>query len=249
MRVEGKVAVVTGGARGLGASHARLLAEEGAAVVVTDVLDELGEQTVEQLVADGYRARYVSLDVVDEAAWAHAIAAVEETFGDPTILVNNAGVPGGDGGVGAEDLSTWNGIGAINQTGTFLGMRAVVPAMRRAGGGSIVNIASILGIVGDSDGFGYCASKGAVRAMTRSAALKLAGDGIRVNSICPGWIRTPMLEVDPEWEGLDDCIDATPLKRLGEPREVSYAVLFLASDEASFVTGTDLVVDGGFVAR
>ncbi|MBS1843229.1 MAG: glucose 1-dehydrogenase [Actinobacteria bacterium] len=246
MRVENKVALITGGARGMGASHARLLAEEGAAVAVADILDELGRETVDELLADGHRAHYVSLDVTDEAAWGRAIAEVEEALGAPTILVNNAGVGGTVGGVEVEDASTWNATVAINQTGTFLGMHTVAPVMRRAGGGSIINISSILGFVADGDGFAYCATKGAIRMMTRSAALKLAGDGIRVNAICPGIIRTPMNEMEPE---LDVYIDATPLKRLGEPKEVSYAVLFLASDEASFVTGADLLVDGGYVAQ
>lgn len=246
MRVKGKVALITGAARGMGASHARLLAENGASVVLADVLDEEGRATAEQLVADGLDARYLPLDVRSEESWAAAVDAVEDELGAITVLVNNAGIAGHVGGLEAEDASTWNHTLSINQTGTFLGMRAVAPGMRRAGGGSIINVSSILGFTADGDGFGYCATKGAIRTMTRSAALKLAGDGIRVNAVCPGIIRTPMNEDEPE---IDVYIDATPLKRLGESVEVSHAVLFLASDESSFVTGSDLVVDGGYLAQ
>jgi NAD(P)-dependent dehydrogenase (short-subunit alcohol dehydrogenase family) len=245
LRVADKIALVTGGSRGMGASHARLLSEHGAAVIVGDVLDEEGEATVRDL-GGGSNAQYVSLDVTDEGSWARAVAEVEQSLGPINILVNNAGVAGTPGGLEIETPAEWTRTLAVNQTGAYLGMRAVVPSMKRAGGGSIVNISSVLGFVGDADYFAYNATKGALRTMTRSAALKFAADGIRVNTICPGLIRTPMNDAE---EDPDAYVDSTPLGRIGEPIEVSYAVLFLASDEASYITGSDVVVDGGYLAK
>jgi NAD(P)-dependent dehydrogenase (short-subunit alcohol dehydrogenase family) len=255
-RLKDKVAVVTGGARGMGLSHARLLAMHGAAVAMCDVRVDEGEAAARDLVAKGCQVRFWPLDVSDEGAWEHALTEIEVAFGAISILVNNAGILGAVGGIETEEPALWERTLAVLQTGPYLGMRAVAPRMRRAGGGSIVNVSSILGFTGDAELFGYNAAKGALRTMTRSAALKLAADRIRVNTVCPGLIRTPMnddaggrTERNDEGGSGSSYLDRTPLKRMGEPVEVSHAVLFLASDESSFVTGTDLVVDGGYLAQ
>jgi len=230
----------------MGASHAQLLAEHGATVAIGDVLHEAARDTAATLAERGLRVGYVPLDVTDEGSWERAIAEIDALYGPPSVLVNNAGVTGTPGGFEVEDAEAWNATVAVNQTGAYLGMRAVVPGMKRSGGGSIINVSSILGFVGDADYFAYNATKGALRTMSRSAALNLAGDRIRVNTVCPGMVRTPMNEQEV---AADAYVEATPLKRMAEPVEVSYAVLFLASDESSYITGADLVVDGGYLAR
>lgn len=245
-RVRGKRFIVTGGARGMGACHARHLAEEGAAVVIGDVLDEEGIDLVDELQADGLEVRYTHLDVTDEASWKAAVDGAVARLGAIDGLVNNAGVTGTPGGPEVEDLDAWNTTVAVNQTGAYLGLRAVVPHLRAAGGGSVVNVSSILGFIGDGDYFAYSATKGALRLMTRSAALKYAPDGIRVNSVCPGMVRTPMNEAEVDADGY---VANTPMRRMAEPVEVSKAVLFLLSDDAGFITGSDLVIDGGYLAR
>src|SRR5579875_3158731 len=233
MRVKGKVAIITGGARGMGESHARLLAAQGAAVGICDIREELGRRVAEEVVAAGGQAQYVGLDVTDEANWADAVQRVEGAFGPVSVLVNNAGIGEVGGGFEREDPAGWDRTVSVNQTGAYLGMRATLPSMRRAGGGSIINVSSVLGFTGDGDAFSYGATKGALRTMSRSAALKLAADGIRVNAVCPGLIRTPMNEIELDAGGY---VERTPLGRIGEPVEVSYCVLFLASDESSYVT-------------
>jgi NAD(P)-dependent dehydrogenase (short-subunit alcohol dehydrogenase family) len=245
-RVRGKRFIVTGGARGMGASHARHLAEEGAAVVIGDILDKEGMDLVDELQADGLEVRYTRLDVTDEASWKAAVDGTVARLGAIDGLVNNAGVTGTPGGPEAEDLDAWNTTVAVNQTGAYLGLRAVVPHLRAAGGGSVVNVSSILGFVGDGDYFAYSATKGALRLMARSAALKYASDGIRVNSVCPGMVRTPMNDAEVDADGY---VTDTPMRRMAEPVEVSKAVLFLLSDDAGFITGSDLVIDGGYLAR
>ena len=246
-RLEGKVALISGAARGQGASHARLFATEGAAVVLGDVLAEDADAIASELRSSGSSAEAIRLDVSRADDWAAAVALAVERFGGLHVLVNNAGVIS-DGGAVDEPEDVWNRVIAINQTGVFLGMKYAVPAMRRAGGGSIINIASTLGVVGAEDYIAYQASKGAIRQMTRSAALSYAKDGIRANTICPGWIETPMTDaLDAQVREHD--IAMTPLGRAGQPIEVSHAAVFLASDESSFVTGTDLVVDGGYLAQ
>src|SRR4249920_1017004 len=235
-RLDGKVALISGAARGQGAVHAELFANEGASVVVAD-----------EIRAAGGAAEAILLDVTRPEDWVAAVELTEETFGRLDVLVNNAGVID-EGGAVDEDLEAWHRVIAVNQTGMFLGMKHAVPAMRRAGGGSIINVSSTLGVVGADDYIAYQASKGAVRQMTRSAALSYVKDGIRVNTICPGFIETPMTD-DLEDEIRDHDIGMTPMARAGKPIEVSYAVLFLASDESSFVTGSDLVVDGGYLAQ
>jgi NAD(P)-dependent dehydrogenase (short-subunit alcohol dehydrogenase family) len=245
-RVQGKRFLVTGGARGMGACHARHLAGEGAAVVIGDILDQEGADLAGKLQADGLTVGYSHLDVTDEASWQAAIDKVLDWLGGIDGLVNNAGVTGTPGGPEAEGPDAWSATVAVNQTGAYLGIRAVVPHLKAAGGGSVVNVSSILGFIGDGDYFAYSATKGALRLMARSAALKYAPDGIRVNSICPGMVRTPMNDAEVD---ADSYVINTPMRRMAEPIEVSKAVLFLLSDDASFITGSDLVVDGGYLAR
>jgi NAD(P)-dependent dehydrogenase (short-subunit alcohol dehydrogenase family) len=239
MRLAGKAALITGGARGQGAAHGRRLAEEGARVLLADILDDLGEQHASDLRAAGHDVAYRHLDVTNPQQWSAAVTSA----GRLDILVNNAGVvrvaP-----VVEESDGGWQTTLAVNATGVFYGMRAAIPALRRAGGGAIVNIASIYGPVGAPGYVAYCASKGAVIAMTKVAALEHAQDGIRVNAICPGPVRTPMSE-----EEGDASVDVTPLGRRAEPSEISAAVAFLASDDAAYITGAELAVDGGYLAR
>ena len=246
-RLEGKVALITGAARGQGAQHARVLAQEGASVVLGDLLDAEVASVAEDVRAEGGAAEHLHLDVSEGDQWAEAVERSERRFGKLDVLVNNAGIIS-EGGAVDEPEDVWNRVIAVNQTGVFLGMKHAVPAMRRAGGGSIVNIASTLGIVGTEDYIAYQASKGAVRQMTKSGALSYVGDGIRVNTICPGFVSSPMTEaLGPEIHEHD--VGMTPMGRPGQPIEVSYAVVYLASDEASFVTGTELCVDGGYLAQ
>ncbi len=243
MRLTGKTALVTGGARGQGAAHARRVSEEGASVVLADVLDDLGEQHARDLRDAGHDALYRHLDVTSPGDWNAAVGAAESRHGRLDILVNNAGVVRVAPIVDETD-DGWLSTLAVNATGVFYGMRAALPALRRAGGGSIINIASIYGPVGAPGYVAYTASKGAVIAMTKVAALEHAQEGIRVNAICPGPVRTPM----SEQEG-DASVDITPLRRRAEPEEISAAVAFLASDDAVFITGAELAVDGGYLAR
>lgn len=248
-RVTGKVAIVTGAARGMGAMHARRLVEEGAKVVLTDVLDEDGAAAAEAL---GANARFRRLDVTKEAEWKDVVAQAESTFGPVSVLVNNAGV------VWRQSIETleeadYRRVIDVNQISVFLGMKSVLPSMKRAGGGSIINISSTAGLVGVPTVMAYAASKFAVRGMTKVAALEFAPYQIRVNSVHPGMIRTPMILPD-ETEGQSGEYDrimeivrkTTPLGRVGEPEEVSNVVLMLASDECRFATGSEFVVDGGW---
>ena len=245
-RVAGKRYIVSGGARGMGASHARHLAENGAAVVIGDLLDEDAKALAADLQGEGLRVHSTHLDVTDESSWNEACSFAVETLGGLDGLVNNAGITGTPGGPEVEDLSAWDATVAVNQTGAYLGIRVAAPILRSNGGGAIVNVSSILGFIGDGDYFAYTATKGALRLMSRSAALKYAPDGIRVNSICPGMVRTPMNEAEVD---ADAYVLNTPMKRMAEPIEVSKAVLFLLSDDAAFITGSDLIVDGGYLAR
>jgi NAD(P)-dependent dehydrogenase (short-subunit alcohol dehydrogenase family) len=250
MRLAGKVALISGGARGMGAVEARLFAKEGASVVIGDILDADGQQTEKDIREAGGEAVFVHLDVTREADWATAVAIALDRFGKLDILVNNAGV-GGGGRIEDTTLETWNRVMDVNATGVFLGTRAVIPAMRAAGGGSIVNISSQLGLVGvDNSSPQYQASKGAVRLLTKATAIQHARDRIRANSVHPGPIVTPMTEArraDPEQYRL--TLSRIPLGRYGDPEEVAHGVLYLASDESSFVTGSELVIDGGWTAQ
>lgn len=251
-RLAGKVALISGGARGMGAAEARLFALHGARVVLGDVLEEPLRKLADELVAAGHEAVAQPLDVTDEIAWHAIVAATEQEFGRLDVLVNNAGIADP---AGLEDTSRelWDRMIAVNQTGTWLGMKAAIPAMRRAGGGSIINISSIYGIVGSATSAAYHATKGAVKILTKQAAIQYAAEGIRANSIHPGFIDTPMLRapfVDRPEGDLDEIMrEWTPMGRAGTAEEIANAALFLASDEASYVTGAEMVVDGGFTAR
>ena len=249
MRLEGKVALISGGARGIGAAEARLLAREGAVVVIGDVLEKEGRQLAEEINESGGRTLFTRLDVTSEEDWQRAVQLTVERFGKLDILVNNAGiiirVP-----IEKTTVENWDLTMAVNAKGVFLGTRAVLPVMRKAGGGSIINLSSNAGIVGSLAAAAYSASKGAVRLFTKSTAIQHAKDGIRVNSVHPGPINAPMLdEIMADPKKFQEIVKTIPLDRLGEPEEVAYAVLFLASDESSYVTGSELVVDGGATAH
>ena len=249
MRLAGKVALVSGAASGMGQSEATIFAREGAKVVVADILEAEGKQVADKIAAGGGQARFVRLDVTSEAEWDAAVKAAVDAFGKLDVLVNNAGI---SGTYDTDMLSSaaWDKVMAVNAKGVFLGMKAAIPLMKKAGGGAIVNISSISGFVGqDGVHMAYNASKGAVRIMTKTAAVQLAGDGIRVNSVHPGFMppmRTSKTSADPTWRA--KMLGAVPMKREGRVEEVAHAVLFLASDEASYITGTELVVDGGYLA-
>ena len=236
-RVDDKVAIITGGAQGMGAADARMLVAEGAKVVIADILDEPGQALADEL---GDAARYVHLDVSDEEQWQAAVDATLTAFGKVNVLVNNAGIvqvaP-----LKSLDVDKWNRVLAVNLTGAMLGIKAVLGPMTEAGGGSIINVSSIEGMRGASWVHSYVASKWGLRGLTKSAALELASDNIRVNSLHPGFIRTPMTKHFP-----DDMV-GTPLGRPGKPEEVATFVVFLASDESSFSTGSEFVVDGGLI--
>ncbi|WP_343599227.1 glucose 1-dehydrogenase [Mycobacterium sp.] len=236
-RVDGKVALISGGARGMGAAHARLLVDEGAKVVIGDLLDDEGKALADDL---GPAARYVHLDVTELEQWEAAAATTVEEFGTLNVLVNNAGIVA-LGQLHTFDMAKWHKVIDVNLTGTFLGMRVAVEPMIAAGGGSIINVSSIEGLRGAPMVHPYVASKWAVRGLSKSAALELAPHNIRVNSIHPGFIRTPMTKHFP-----DDLV-TVPLGRPGQSGEVSTFVLFLASDESSYATGSEFVMDGGLV--
>jgi len=247
MRLEGKVALISGGARGMGAEEALLFAREGAKVVIADVLDE-GRDIAAQI--GGGQAIFARLDVTNEGNWQRAVSLAEEVYKQLDILVNNAGVSA-VGGIEDTTEEEWDRVMSVNAKGVFLGTKYAIPAMQRAGGGSIINISSQLGIVAMSESSPqYIASKGAVRLLTKSTAIQYAADGIRCNSVHPGPIVTPMTEgrrSDPAVREL--MTSRIPLGRYGEAIDVAYGVLYLASDEASFVTGSELVIDGGWVAQ
>jgi len=247
MRLDGKVAIVTGAAHGMGEAEARLFAKEGAKVVVADVLGKEAEAVAADIRASGGNAIAATIDVTSEPEWVALIAKTLASYGRIDILVNNAGISGSS--VGDPDgLEGWQRVIAVNQTSVFLGTKLAAEQMAKTGGGSIVNISSIMGFVGGPSGHpAYSASKGAVRIYTKSAAVRYGPLGVRVNSVHPGYMP-PMLNATNANER-DEKIAATPLRRLGEPIEVAYGVLFLASDEASFVTGTELVIDGGYIAQ
>ena len=249
MRLEGKVAIISGAANGMGESEAKLFASEGAKVVIADMAEDEGRKVEAEIAETGGEAIFIRLDVTSEQNWKDAIAATVSRFGKLDILVNNAGISGThDKDIMSTDA--WDRLMEVNAKGVFLGIKHAIPEMLSAGGGSIVNISSISGFAGqDYTHMGYNASKGAVRIMTKSAAVMHAKDGIRVNSVHPGIMppmRTATTSADPERRS--KMIESVPMRREGRREEVAYAVLFLASDEASYITGTELVVDGGFLA-
>jgi 3alpha(or 20beta)-hydroxysteroid dehydrogenase len=246
-RLAGKVALITGAAQGMGASHATVFVEEGASVVVADVQDDAAKALAERL---GERAAACHLDVTDESSWADAVAFAERTFGGLDALVANAGIVR-SAPIESTSLADFRSVIDVNLVGVFLGMRAVVPAMRRRGGGSIVNVASIDGFVALPNVASYNASKFGVRGLTKTGAVELGAAGIRVNAICPGAIDTPMTAPRQTAVGTIDpkaSLTNVPLGRVGSPREVSLLAVYLASDESSFCTGGDFVIDGGWIA-
>ena len=261
-RLEGKVAIITGGASGIGAETARVFAAHGATVVLCDLQDDLGKSVAQEIINAGDTAEYRRLDVCNEAEWIALVAATEKKYGALHILGNIAGISGRPPGMtvqvgntaGAllaeQTLENWNRIMEVNATGVFLGTKHAIPAMQRAGGGSIVNISSICGIVGSFANAAYHASKGAVRIFSKAAAIQYAPDQIRVNSVHPGFVDTPMAR--PGLVGNESGkkrMEATPLGRFGKPIDIALGCLYLASDESSWVTGTELVIDGGLVAN
>jgi NAD(P)-dependent dehydrogenase (short-subunit alcohol dehydrogenase family) len=252
-RVSGKVALVTGGASGLGAETARVLAREGAAVMLSD-RDPAGESVALAIEAAGGKAAFVPHDVALEADWERVVAATLARFGKLEVLVNNAGIAGAGFELMTADFADWQQMISVNLDGVFLGLRHAGPAIAAAGGGSVINLSSILGKVGMAGAAHYCASKGGVALLTKAAAIEWAPLNIRVNSLHPGFIDTPMvanaLHDRPDSNEMREAlIMAHAMGRFGVPREIADAVLFLASDESSFMTGSELVVDGGFTCR
>ena len=251
-RLEGKVALISGAARGMGAAEARIFAKEGAKVVIGDVLQEEGAAVAGEISEFGGEALFVHLDVTDEESWRSAVGEAVKTFGKLDVLVNNAGIWRG-GRVEDTTSEDWDAVLDVNAKGVFLGTKLAIPEMRKAGGGSIVNISSTAGLVGSARGAAsaYTASKGAVRLFTKSTAMQYAKEGIRANSVHPGAVDTPMIQ--QVWDSFDPNDEGprmrNPLGRIGTPEDVAYGALFLASDESSFVTGSELVIDGGGTAQ
>lgn len=243
--LQGKVALITGAARGQGAAEARLFAERGAKVVITDVLDEEGQQVAADI---GEAAHYIHLDVTDENSWAAAVKETVEHFGKLNVLVNNAGIVQVKALVDTS-VADYMKVIEINQLGVFLGMRTVAGAMKDAGSGSIINISSIDGLIGMSGGSAYCASKFAVRGMTKVAAMELGPDNIRVNSIHPGGIHTPMItQTGMDESTMNSIFGKVPLGRVGQPEEMASLAAYLASDDSSYSTGSEFIADGGLTA-
>ena len=248
-RLDGRVALVTGAASGIGKATSRRLASEGAAVVVTDLQDEAGEAVAAGIREDGGRAIFVHHDVSSQADWEAALQATREEFGRLDILVNNAGI-GDTAPIEETELEDYEKTIAVDQTGVFLGMKLAAPMLIDSGHGSVINISSIFGTTG---GFGaspaYHAAKGAITTLSKNAALHWAAEGVRVNSIHPGFIDTPLLDQAKGTPFEELMVSTTPMGRLGRPEEVAAAIAYLAGDDASFVTGTELYVDGGYTAR
>jgi len=242
-RFDGRVALITGGASGIGKATASRIASEGGTVVIADVQDDLGNEVVAQIEKDGGKALFIHLDVTSEDEWSDAVAKTIDAFGGLNILVNNAGI-GDTEPLEVTTLQTWDKVVAVTQTSVFLGMKAAGDALKKSGNGSVVNISSMYGIVGSGVSPAYHAAKGAVRLLTKTTALGWAKEGVRVNSVHPGFIDTPILG-DTDRTGL---IAGTPMGRLGQPEEMAAMIAFLASDDASFATGGEFVVDGGYTA-
>jgi cyclopentanol dehydrogenase len=259
-RLIGKVAIVTGAASGIGAETARVFALHGAKVLLTDANAALGKKVAEEIAAAGGTTIFTAQDVRDEAQWTAIVAQAEKSFGRVDILCNIAGVSGRDPKLNIQPtapwrlaeqtLEHWHSVMEVNATGVFLGTKAAIPAMQRAGGGSIVNISSICGIIGSHANAAYHASKGAVRLFSKAAAIQYAPDKIRVNSVHPGFVDTPMTKPghsNPEIAR--KRLEATPLGRFGTPADIAAGCLYLASDESAWVTGSELVIDGGMTAN
>ena len=249
MRLEGKVALISGGARGQGAVEAKLFASEGASVVIADILDDEGRQVEAEIAESGGNATYVHLDVTSESQWNDAVNTAVERYGKLDILVNNAGILIR---AGVEDTTEqdWDRIMDINAKGVFLGTKAAIPAMREAGGGSIINISSVAGLQGSPGSAAYSSTKGAVRILTKSTAVQYALEGIRCNSVHPGLIYTDMTKDTLDTpEGERNWRERVPIGRIGVSEDVAKGVMFLASDESSYMTGSELVIDGGITAQ
>ena len=248
MRLKNKIALISGAASGMGESAARIFAREGAKVVLADVLEKEGSKVAASIVSTGGEALFMCLDVSDEEQWREAVRATVKRYGRLDLLVNNAGISGGV----PDRMSTeyFDKLMAVNARGTFLGMKYAIPEMQKAGGGAIVNVSSISGFVGQEFvHMGYNGAKAAIRMMTKAAAVQYANDGIRVNSVHPGLMppmRTSVTSADPKVR--EKVLETVPMRRAGRVEEVAYAILFLATDEASYITGNELVVDGGFLA-
>jgi len=243
--LEGKVALITGAARGQGAAEARLFASRGAKVVITDVLDKEGQQVAAEI---GDSAHYIHMDVTDENAWAAAVKETVERFGKLNVLINNAGIVQVKALVDSS-VADYMKVIEINQLGVFLGMRTVAGPMKGAGGGSIINISSIDGLIGMTGGAAYCASKFAVRGMTKVAAMELGPDNIRVNSIHPGGVQTPMVtQTGMDESAMNTIFGKVPLGRVGQPEEMATLAAYLASDDSSYSTGSEFIADGGLTA-
>ncbi|MBD3336244.1 MAG: glucose 1-dehydrogenase [Candidatus Eisenbacteria bacterium] len=254
-RVDGKVAVVTGGALGIGRAACRVLAAEGAKTAITDIKDDEGRKVVEEIKSAGGTARYWHLDVGDESSVKKVFAEVENEFGGLDVLVNNAGIAGATKPTHELSEKEWDAVMRVNEKGVFFCTKHALPYMRDKGKGSIINLSSIYGIISAPDIPPYHASKGAVRLMTKTDALLYAGDGVRVNSVHPGYIWTPLVEdlgrQSPE--GVEafrkELAGRHPVGHVGEPDDIAYGILFLASDESKFMTGSELVIDGGYTAQ
>ena len=248
MRLKDKVAFISGGARGIGAAIAKLFAREGAKVVIGDVLEEEGRKTETEINETGGESLFLRMDVTSEDEWQQAVASTLARFGKLDVLVNNAGI-GGTGKVEDTTVEAWDRVMDVNAKGVFLGTKAAIPELRRSGGGSIINISSQVGLVGtETASPQYQASKGAVRMLTKATAIQYADDRIRVNSVHPGPIITPMLETSDAGEMDQILLSRIPLKKFGEPDNVAFGVLLLASDESCFMTGSEMVIDGGYTA-
>ena len=249
-RLENKVALISGGSRGMGAAEAEIFAAEGAHVVIADILEDEGRKTASKIAETGARCLFTNLDVLKASDWESAISTVTSAFGKLDILVNNAGVTSRMMLLETSEPE-WDRVMDINAKGTFLGIKTAIPAMKYSGGGSIVNISSQMGLVGaDYISPQYQASKGAVRILTKSVAIQYASDNIRCNSIHPAPIETDMTaDIRDDAESFQDMLRRIPMGRYGKPEEVAYAVVYLASDESSFVTGSEVVVDGGWTAQ
>ena len=250
MRLKGKVALITGGARGQGAAEARLFAKEGARVVIADILDDAGAKVAAEIGESGGDAAYVHLDVTSEDEWREAVAETVARYGRLDVLVNNAGIWRG-GTVEETSVEEWDLIMDVNARGVFLGTKVAIAEMRKAGGGSIINISSTAGLVGSPRSTAYTASKGAVRLLTKATAVQYGKEGIRANSIHPGPIDTDMAaQIWPdEKRRASSAATRTVIGRMGTPEDIAYGALYLASDESSFVTGSELVIDGGITAQ
>ncbi len=249
-RVEGKIAIVTGAGQGIGRAAAQMLAAEGASVAVTDVDDTAGQETVEEIVQAGGEAAFFDHDVTLEEDWERVVEEVGDTYGIPDVLVNNAGIyriePLAD-----TTVEDWKTLMDVNVTGVFLGLKHCAPRMEEKGRGSVINLSSVAGLVGLSGHANYGASKGAVRTLTKDAAIEFADAGVRVNSVHPAYIDTQMAEYGADVQGAtkEELAAMHPLGHMGEPQDVAYAVVYLASDESTFMTGSELVIDGGYTAQ